>query len=225
MNELKQALVTACKILVTQRLDSGPFGNVSMRIPGTQQFLINPEGVTFTNITIQDISFVNDNNYDDAISKKPHPGFFIHGAIYQRRQDINAIVHTHSMSTVLISLLGKTILPYTQIGAAMANDQGIYHGFTGPVRDFEEGMAIADALDQNSYVVAKNHGIFATGKSIQAALWDMIIADQAAEIHCQALKMGINASENLPLKYKQKSRLEVRDLQAEQMWHNFISNL
>ena len=78
-----------------------------------------------------------------------------------------------------------------KLGAAIYHDQGIYHGFTGPVRTTDEGAAIAKALGNKSIVIAKNHGLFTTGNRIQAALWDMVIADTAAKIHLSAKQLGL----------------------------------
>jgi L-ribulose-5-phosphate 4-epimerase len=222
MSDAKKMISDTCKILVNQKLDSGPFGNISIRVPGTRHFWVNPEGITFDNIKAEDILLVDLDGQVIEGRALPHPGTFIHRAIYQLREDIQAIVHTHSKNTVMFSLLGNALQPFTQLGAAFYNDQGIYHGFTGPVRDFDEGMLIAEALGNKSLVIAKNHGVFATGKNIQAALWDMVVADQAAEIHCNALRMGIIEAETLAQDYLEKSKNQVRFMQAQFMWENFI---
>lgn len=222
---LKQNVVLACKIIVTQKLDSGPFGNISIRIPKTNQFWVNPAGITFDQLTSEDILLSDTDGNIIQGKHAPHPGEFIHREIYRLRPEVNAIVHTHSENTVLISLLGCEIEPYTQLGAALYKDQGIYHGFTGPVRTSDEGAEIANALGNKSIVIAKNHGLFTVGTTIQAALWDMIIADQAAKIHLKAKQIGLNSPEKLSEEYFLKSKIEVRDKQNEFMWKNLSAGL
>jgi len=69
--QLRHELVLACHILVSQKLDSGPFGNVSVRIPETNQYWINPSGVTFNQIKIDDVLRVDlDGNIFDEILDK-----------------------------------------------------------------------------------------------------------------------------------------------------------
>src|SRR5260221_12193478 len=75
--ELRFAVVWTCRILVMLKLDSGPFGNVSIRIPGTQQFWVNPTGITFDNITANDILRVNLEGKILAGNHQSHPGEFI----------------------------------------------------------------------------------------------------------------------------------------------------
>lgn len=224
-HQIREAIKLTCRIIVKQKLDSGPFGNISIREPNTDTFWVNCSGVTFEHITEKDIvrMDLHGNVLDGELD--PHPGEFIHREIYRRRPDIQAIVHTHSENTVALSLLGCKIEPFTQLGAAFYEDQGIYHGFTGPVRTSDEGAEIAKALGQNSLLVAKNHGVFATGSSIQAALWDMIIADAAAKIHLTARQHGIHAAEKISDEFMQKSKIEVRHKQNEFMWESFVKSL
>jgi L-ribulose-5-phosphate 4-epimerase len=218
-------VVRACRILVAQGLDSGPFGNISIRIPGrADEFWQNPAGIHFDRLTEDDILRVDIHGRVLDGRHRPHPGEFIHREIYRLRPDVGAIVHTHSHSTVMLSLLGCEIEPFTQLGAALHGDQGIYSGFTGPVRDSNEGHAIAHALGDKSIVIAKNHGLFAAGPTIQAALWDMVVADWASRIHLDALKLGLRKAEPLSEAALAKSRREVRVLQCEAAWENLEKN-
>jgi len=223
--QLRHELVLACHILVSQKLDSGPFGNVSVRIPETNQYWINPSGVTFNQIKIDDVLRVDlDGNILEG-NRQSHPGEIIHRAIYRLRPDVSAIVHTHSDNTVVQSLLGIKIEPLTQLGASIHNDQGIYTGYTGPVRSSHEGILIAEALGNYSVVIAKNHGLFTASRTLQEALWDFIVCDKACQIQLQALQLGIKQAELISDEYLQKSRQEVRHKQNQFMWTNFVNSL
>jgi L-ribulose-5-phosphate 4-epimerase len=222
---LKKEVVTACHIIVKLALDSGPFGNVSQRVPGTNYFWVNPAGLTFDQLTVDNMVCVDEQGHVFEGKHEAHPGTFIHREIYRLRPDVLAIVHTHSANTVTHSLLGCTIEPFTQLGASIYTDQGYYHGFTGPVRTMDEGAAIAAALENKSIVIAKNHGLFTTAKTIQAALWDMVIADMAAGIHINALQLGLRGADILPPEFMLKSRLEVRDKQNAFMWESYVDKL
>jgi L-ribulose-5-phosphate 4-epimerase len=223
--QLKQDVVTACHIIVKLGLDSGPFGNISVRVPNTETFWVNPEGITFDQLTTPDVVLVDIDGHVLEGDRNPHPGTFIHREMYRLRNDVSAIVHTHSENTVLMSLLGCTIEPFTQLGAAFFDDQGIYHGFTGPVRTSDEGAAIAEALGNKSIVIAKNHGLFAAGATIQAALWDMVVADLASKIHLSAKQLGHHAADEMSIEYLNKSKIEVREKQCDFMWENYLRKL
>ncbi len=222
---LRNEAVLACKIIVDQKLDSGPFGNVSVRIPHTNEFWVNPQGITFDQLTPDDMLRVDTSGKILEGRHTMHPGEFIHREIYRLRDDVNAIVHTHSENTSAHSLLGCEIEPYTQLGASIYGDQGLYLGFTGPVRTSSEGTAIAEALGKKSIVIAKNHGLFAAAPTIQAALWDMIVADWASKIHITALQLGLKQADKLSPEFMQKSRVEVRDKQHQFMWQSYLKKI
>lgn len=222
MQVIKDKIVTACRLLVRLKLDSGPFGNVSMRVPGTDEYWVNPEGVLFEQLTADDLVRVNIKGEMLEGKHAPHPGNFIHLEMYRRRDDVNAIVHTHSANTVAMSLLGVEIGAYTQLGASLFGDQGIYHGFTGPVRSANEGAAIADALADKSIVIAKNHGLFTVGATMQSAWWDMVVADIAASIHVTAIQLGLPQAEPMAADSLEKSRVEVRVKQCDMMWNAYL---
>ena len=171
---------------------------MSIRIPGRDESWQNPVGVNFDQLRVEDVLRVDVEGKVLEGSRKAHPGEFIHRQIYAARPDVGAIVHTHSHSTVMLSLLGCEIEPFTQLGASLNGDQGLYLGFNGTVRDSDEGRAIARALGSKSIVIAKNHGLFAAAPTIKAAFWDMVVADWAARVHLDALKLGLKKADPLP---------------------------
>ena len=219
---LKTQLVLAARTLSRMGLASGPFGNLSARIPGTDQYWVNPSGIYFDRLREENFVVQGGSSNDRGDHSGVHPGDFIHREIYRMRPDVNAIVHVHSPSTVIFSLLGTEIEPHTQVGAAFAGDQGIYHGFNGPVRDEDEGRAIATALGPGSIVIAKQHGIFAVGPTLQSALWDMVLVDWAAREHLQAAQIGLLRAPALSSEIIEKSRREVREHGAEAFWRGEV---
>lgn len=221
---MRRNVRAACKMMVNQKLDSGLFGNISIRIGNKNEFWVNPAGISFDRLEIDDMVRMDIHGKVLEGKNEPHPGAIIHQEIYRLRLDVNAIVHTHSDNTVLMSLLGCPIQPFTQLGAAIHNDQAIYDAFTGPVRALIEGTAIAQALGQKSIVIAKNHGIFTAGPTIQFAVWDFIIADMAAKIHLAAKQLGLNQADKLSDEYLQKSKTEVRDKHCNLIWHSYLGN-
>src|SRR5689334_9166926 len=105
----RNLIVLTCKMLVKQKLDSGPFGNVSIRNPGTQEFWINPARIIFDHLVPENILKMDMKGNILEGNAQMHPGEFIHREIYRLRPEVNAIVHTHSENTVAISLLGCEI--------------------------------------------------------------------------------------------------------------------
>lgn len=107
--------------------------HISTRVPDSQgQFLLNPYGVMFDEITASSLIKVDlDGNVIDKGDREVNPaGFIIHSAIYKARPDINCIVHTHSRYGVAVSALESGLLPLTQI-ALMFYNRVAYHDYKG----------------------------------------------------------------------------------------------
>jgi L-fuculose-phosphate aldolase len=69
---------------------------VSVRVPGEDLYWTNVLDRAFEEMTIDDIVLMDfDGNVVDA-SRPISPGIDFHQGIYQRRADINAVVHTHA---------------------------------------------------------------------------------------------------------------------------------
>src|SRR5262249_59481986 len=77
------------------------FTHISMRVPGTDdQFLINPYGVFFDEITAS--SLVKIDLEGNKVEDSPFPvnaaGFIIHSAIHGARHDAKCVLHTHTLN-------------------------------------------------------------------------------------------------------------------------------
>lgn len=218
---LAREVVKAARVIHRNGLASGPFGNLSLRIPGTTRYLQNPAGVFFEHLRPSDVVLLD--LEDDKTAG--HQGDYIHKQILKRRPDVHAIAHSHCHASVMICVLGTLIEPFTQVGAALHGDQGFFKGFSGPVRDFEEGDGIACALGSKSIVIANRHGIFTAGPSMPYAVWDLLLADWAAREHLHALQLGRTHAQPLQARDYEKSRRELRDGMFEQIWANEMRHL
>ena len=75
------------------------FTHISARVPGTEdQFLINPYGLMFDEITAS--SLVKIDLQGNKVSESPFPvnpaGFTIHSAIHAARPEVGCVIHLHT---------------------------------------------------------------------------------------------------------------------------------
>ncbi len=79
------------------------FTHISAKLPATvsgedHQFLINPYGLMFDEITASSLVKV-DMQCNKLDAENPHPvtpaGFVIHSAVHEARHDANCVLHTH----------------------------------------------------------------------------------------------------------------------------------
>ena len=151
------------------------FTHISARIPGADhQFLINPYGLMFDEITAS--SLVRVDQQCNVLSPTPFPvnpaGFVIHSAIHALREDAGCVLHTHSRAGVAVSAQKCGVLPISQQSTFVLGSLG-YHDYEGvALRDDEKPRLQAD-LGSANFLVLRNHGLLVVGRGIADAFLNM----------------------------------------------------
>ena len=92
MDKLKEELIFWGKRLYFKGLSPATSGNISLR--AGDNFLITASGTCAGDLVADEISLI-DINGNLISGKKPSSEKFMHLAIYEERDDINAVVHSH----------------------------------------------------------------------------------------------------------------------------------
>jgi len=169
IKELKEKLILANKILELEKLAT-PYGHVSVRIPGTETFLITrsvaPGIATPDDIVVCDLNGkVLEGKYKSTYSEVA-----IHTGVYKKRKDIQSVVHTHSTYVIALSMADYTVLP-VNLGAIGIGLQPIALFKKMVFIDRQElGEEICDLLGANKAVILKGHGAVIVGENIESAL-------------------------------------------------------
>jgi ribulose-5-phosphate 4-epimerase/fuculose-1-phosphate aldolase len=166
--------------------------HISARIPGSQeQFLLNPYGVMFDEITASSLIKVDlDGNLIDSSDRAINPaGFVIHSAIYKARPDINCIIHTHSPYGMAVSALESGLLPLTQIALLFYN-RVAYHNYEGVSLDLDERDRLVKSLGDKKVMILLNHGLLAAGETIPEAFIKTYYLEKACEVQILAQSSG-----------------------------------
>jgi ribulose-5-phosphate 4-epimerase/fuculose-1-phosphate aldolase len=168
------------------------FTHISARIPGSDhQFLINPYGLMFDEITAS--SLVRVDQQCNVLSPTPFPvnpaGFVIHSAIHALREDAGCVLHTHSRAGVAVSAQKCGVLPISQQSTFVLGSLG-YHDYEGvALRDDEKPRLQADLGDAN-FLVLRNHGLLVVGRGIADAFLNMYTFENTCRIQIDAQAGG-----------------------------------
>jgi ribulose-5-phosphate 4-epimerase/fuculose-1-phosphate aldolase len=168
------------------------FTHISARIPGPEhQFLINPYGLMFDEITAS--SLVKVDQQCKKLSESPFPvnpaGFVIHSAIHDARLDVGCVLHTHSRAGVAVSAQRCGVLPISQQSTFVLASLG-YHAYEGvAVRDDEKARLQSD-LANNKYLVLRNHGLLTVGATVPDAFLAMYTFENTCRIQIDAQAGG-----------------------------------
>ena len=168
------------------------FTHITMRVPGVEdQFLINPYGVLFDEITAS--SLVKIDLRGNKVGESPFPvnpaGFVIHSAIHAARHDAKCVMHTHTPNGVAVSAQQAGLLPISQHSIFVLPSLG-YHDFEGvATRDDEKPRLVAD-LGVNTHLILRNHGLLTVGETVADAFVAMHYLEMSCAIQVRAQSGG-----------------------------------
>src|SRR3954471_1819538 len=131
------------------------FTHISARVPGTEdQFLINPYGVFFDEITASSLVKIDLNG--DKVEESPFPvnaaGFIIHSAIHGARHDAKCVLHTHTLSGVAVAAQHGGLLPLSQHSMSVLSSIG-YHDYEGPALNADEKPRLVADLGSAGHLI------------------------------------------------------------------------
>jgi ribulose-5-phosphate 4-epimerase/fuculose-1-phosphate aldolase len=133
---------------------------------------------------------------DSAPVKKPDRELYaervIHGAIYQMRQDVSAVVHHHSPDIMPFAISGTELVPVFHLGAVVGTqvpfwNQADEFGDTNMlVVKPEEGRSLATALGPHSMVLMRNHGATVVAADLPKLVFRTIFSCMNARYQLQS---------------------------------------
>ena len=192
----KQRLVSANRILARENVVDA-FGHVSIRHSNTaNQYTMSrsrsPELVEFTDL----MEFSLDGTALDPGERVPYGERMIHGAIYEARPEMNAVVHNHSLAVLPFSLTATALKPAIHVGAVIGEEIPIWDirehfGETDMlVRTMEQARNMTVAMGANSCLLMRGHGAVIAGRSLKEAVMIAVYLQVNAQVQTEAMKMG-----------------------------------
>jgi ribulose-5-phosphate 4-epimerase/fuculose-1-phosphate aldolase len=168
------------------------FTHISARIPGPEhQFLINPYGLMFDEITAS--SLVKVDQQCNKLIESPFPvnpaGFVIHSAIHDARLDVGCVLHTHSRAGVAVSAQKCGLLPISQQSTFVLASLG-YHAYEGIAVREDEKTRLQSDLGNNKFLMLRNHGLLTAGASVPDAFLAMYTFENTCRIQIDAQAGG-----------------------------------
>lgn len=191
MSDVLAELIATARSLVADGLVRGAGGNVSAREDDVMW--ISPSGFSFLDATEDDYAGVSIASGEIVRhpERRPSSEVLMHLAIYRRRSEVMAVVHTHPPITIGLTAAGHDLRP-------MFADYYVYLGRNVPHLEYvtvttpeladrvEEVAAASDCYG----IVLRNHGAITVGTSIREAYFRTLAVEEQATIQHAALQVG-----------------------------------
>lgn len=182
-----QNLVHYGKLLMDKEYVAGPGGNISIR--SGECAYMSPSGFALDAVSPEHFVQVNIATGEAEESEyRPTSEVSFHLAIYRRRPDVNAVVHTHPPYATGLGSSGVKLAPLTPDYVAYL-DHVEHIDYIVPTGD-DLAQAIADALSECNCLVMGNHGVLTVGSNLKEAYYRTDILEQSAKMQFVAITAG-----------------------------------
>ncbi len=189
-------------------------GNLSVRIPGEAAFAITPSNYDYMKMVPEDVCVLDFGLKVLEGKLKPSVESAMHGAIYEVRPDVNAVVHAHQVYASTLALinapipglfdeqtrfLGRSvkIIPYAPSGTGMLKKTVAKH-----------------VRDHNNAYIMQNHGVLCFGHDAERAAHNTEILEKCALAYLLALCTGRKVTK-IPLPVREIAFAKLRDDQKK----------
>ncbi len=192
LEALIEDLVVANRILAAEGITDA-YGHVSLRHPERPDRYLLSRARTPQCIEAADImEYAFDGTPVEPRGRSSYLERFIHGALYEARPDVQAVVHSHSLAVIPFGIGGEAIRPILHncalIGASVPIwDSRDRFGDTDLlVSDMSMGRDLARSVARGTSALMRGHGSVVAERSLRRAVYVAIALQTSAELQMKA---------------------------------------
>jgi len=184
--QLRKQIITIALQMNSLGINRGKSGNVSAR--WKDGFLVTPSGLPYETTKPADIVFI-DAKARARGKRAPSSEWRFHFDIYRAKDEVHAVVHTHSSFATTLACLGMAV-PAFHYMVAIAGGNSIR---CAPYATFGT-QTLSDhalkAMEDRRACLLANHGMISTGTSLAGALALAVEVEALCEQYWRALQVG-----------------------------------
>ena len=190
--QMRVDLAACYRLIALYGWDDLVFTHISARVPDTEdEFLINPYGLLFEEVTASNLVKVNqagEKILSSGYDINP-AGFTIHSAVHEARSDAHCVVHLHTSDGVAVSTQMQGLLPISQQSLFPLSNLA-YHDYEGVALNPEEKVRLVADLGDANFMILRNHGLLTCASTVADAFLFMYIMQKACEVQIKAQSGG-----------------------------------
>lgn len=194
----RKRIAEACRVIAKAGLAEIFAGHVSSRTDDTMQISahLHEDGRGLESITPEHVVTVDlgDGTVTPSSLEIPEESV-IHTGIYDERDDVRSVVHTHPLYATALSATGRSIKPGTIRAVRLRSEVPLHNA--GPRLIHADasvpearGEGVADTLGGANAMLLRGHGVVTVGRSIAEAVTRLYLLERAAKLQLLAANAG-----------------------------------
>ena len=202
---IRKKMLKTCIEMESRGINQGTSGNISIRYKNG--FLITPSSIPYNEMAPEDI--VEMDWEGGFIGKIPSSEWRFHRDILKSRNDINVVLHCHSINATSLSCHNRNIPAFHYIvGLAGGNNIRCAKYATFGTQELSDNALIA--IKDRLACLLGHHGMICLGKTLKQALMLGCEVEAMSKMYIKALSIGntdILSEEEMVKVVKQMERM------------------
>ena len=191
--DLVDQLVEVGSMAVRGGLALASGGNLSARLPGSDEFVVTGAGTWLDRLVPADFTELTLDGEVLGGAEWPSSEWKLHQRTYRARPDVNAVVHLHPQHAVLVDAMGHRIRLVTLDHAFYVRSVGTVP--YSPNGSDELADSAADQAREHDCVVLSHHGCSTLGADVAMAYRRALNLEEAATATYRCLAVGDTTTE------------------------------
>lgn len=188
MEKERRLLVEYGQKLITSGLTRGTGGNLSIFSREEKLMAITPTGMDYFKTKVEDIVVMNLKGKIVDGNRMPSSEYEMHKIFYENREDINAIIHTHTVYATTLACLNWDLPPVHYLVALAGHNVRCAKYATYGTKELAENAL--EAMKDRRAVILANHGLLAGANDLLNAFNIAEEIEYCSEIYYRVKSIG-----------------------------------
>lgn len=197
-SEIVELVAQGCRILGKLDLTHAALGHISYRLGDSETMLIKgkgPQEVGLRYTTAEDILRVDfhADKLSGAEGLQPPSESYLHIWLYRKNPRLRSVVHVHPEHAVLLTVVGKEVLPiYGAYGAgARLGVEGVpTYQRSVTIHDDRLGEEFAEFMAGRQVALMRGHGVTVTGSGVEDVVVRTLALNELVTMNYKAYLLG-----------------------------------
>jgi ribulose-5-phosphate 4-epimerase/fuculose-1-phosphate aldolase len=187
LDHLREKVATSCRIIAQHAIVKGSMGHVSTRVPGTNDILVRGRPPVDKGLRFAEASSIIRVAPDARPIGATHgvkrvSEIYLHTEVYNRRPEVNAVIHAHAPWTRLCTVNNIPLRPiFFEAQPLGMLDAGIpIYDRSITLHTYEETEPMLQVMGNKNICILNRHGVVVAGSSVEDVTHKLIELEHIA---------------------------------------------